>query len=190
MKESSIHFLSNEEVTRLLGVIGSKRDKALFLLAYRHGLRASEMGRLRVEDIDFERRVMKIDRVKGSHGGEYPLASDELKALNAYLHCREAESPFIFVSRLDKPISRKTLEWLMKRYGAAANLPSHCRHFHVLKHSIAVHLFRDGRSRDYVHHWLGHVKFQNTDLYTHLKGSNWRSKKENRGSNTQSRVDE
>jgi len=50
----TIRFLTLDEVKRLFSVIGDKRDKAMFLVAYRHGLRASEVGLLQKNDIDLK----------------------------------------------------------------------------------------------------------------------------------------
>jgi integrase len=63
MRTDTIKSLTLGETTRLLhGLASHRRDKAIFLLAYRHGLRASEVGLLRVEDLDFKTlRIMFID---------------------------------------------------------------------------------------------------------------------------------
>src|SRR5271157_2555076 len=55
----TIRFLTLEELARLFAAVrASPRDRALFLIAYRHGLRASEVGLLRTDDIDF--RALRI----------------------------------------------------------------------------------------------------------------------------------
>ncbi len=54
MRLATIKFLTAEETRRLFAVIKSKRDRALFLTAYRHGLRASEVGMLHVTDVDLK----------------------------------------------------------------------------------------------------------------------------------------
>ena len=83
MRTDTIKFLTLEETTRLFdGLASHRRDKAI-LLAYRHGLRASEVGLLRVEDLDFKTLRIMIQRLKGSHSGEHPLQSDEAKAIKA-----------------------------------------------------------------------------------------------------------
>jgi len=101
-------------------------------------LRASEVGLLRTSDLDFKKLRILVHRLKGSYSGEHPLQSDEAKAVRTYLRTRGHESPVLFTSNRGDPISRRTLDWLMKTYGAAANLPPAKRHFHVLKHSIAT----------------------------------------------------
>jgi integrase len=82
----------------LNGLASHRRDKAIFLLAYRHGLRASEVGLLRVEDLDFKTLRIMIHRLKGSHSGKHPLQPDESKAVKAYLRERNgygAEPPMV-----------------------------------------------------------------------------------------------
>ena len=69
------------------------------------------------------------------------MQPDEAKALWAYLRRRPSPpSLVLFPSNRGDPIARRTLDWLIKRYGEAADLPPAKRHFHCLKHSIATHL--------------------------------------------------
>jgi site-specific recombinase XerD len=166
----TIRFLTLDELGRLFAATrASARDRALFLLAYRHGLRASEVGLLRTEDIDFRALRIMLHRVKGSHSGAHPLQPDEVKALRAYMRGQSSPaSPILFPSNRRDPISRRTLDWLMKRYGEAAGVPSAKRHFHCLKHSIATHLLEAGADLRFVQDWLGHSNIQNTVVYTFL----------------------
>jgi type 1 fimbriae regulatory protein FimB len=69
----TIRFLTLEELARLFAAVrASSRDRALFLIAYRHGLRASEVGLLRTDDIDFRALRIMVHRLKGSHSGAHP----------------------------------------------------------------------------------------------------------------------
>lgn len=81
---TTIQFLTQDELRRLFGAIESKRDHALFLLAYRHGLRASEVGLLQVDDVDLKRSTIHIHRLKGSLSGIHPMRPDEVKAVLGY----------------------------------------------------------------------------------------------------------
>jgi type 1 fimbriae regulatory protein FimB len=163
-----IKFYTSAELRRLFSVIRDKRDRALFLLAYRHGLRASEVGLLHVTDIDLKTLRIMIHRLKGSLPGEHPLQPDEARALKAHLKARDTKSPILFTSVRDQPISRRGLDWLIKGYGKKAKLPDDKQHFHVLKHSIATHLLDAGADLRFVQDWLGHSNIQNTVIYTFL----------------------
>ena len=84
-----ITFLTQEEVRRLFAVIPGKRDRALFQLAYHHGLRASEVSLLQRDDVHAKQGRIYIPRVKGSIAKTYPLQPDDLRCLRAYLRTRE-----------------------------------------------------------------------------------------------------
>src|SRR3954451_19022082 len=156
-RSETIRFLTLDELGRLLAATReSVRDRALFLLAYRHGLRASEVGLLRADDLDLHTLRLTVHRLKGSHSGAHPLQPDEAKALKALLREREVLSPILFPSNRGDPIARRTLDWLMKKYGEAADLPPAKRHFHCLKHPIATHLLEAGADLRFVQDWLGH----------------------------------
>jgi len=153
----------------LLGVTLNRRDRALFLIAYRHGLRAPEVGLLQMEDLDLERYRLRINRVKKSLSGIHPLQPDEVKTVRAYLRTRTANSPpVLFPSRFGQAISRRQLDHLMKRYGAAAGIPEAKRHFHALKHSIATHLLGAGADLRFVQDWIGHASIRNSVIYAQL----------------------
>jgi type 1 fimbriae regulatory protein FimB len=167
-RSQTIKFLTLDETRRLFGWITDKRDKAIFLVAYRHGLRASEIGLLQVSDLDLKRLRIMLHRLKGSLSGEHPLQADEARALKAWLKSRETDSPILFSSRRGLPISRQMLDVLMKEYTELAGIPKGKRHFHVLKHSIATHLLDAGAELRFVQDWLGHSNIQNTVIYTAL----------------------
>lgn len=164
----SIKYLTQDELKSLLKVIISKRDKAIFLLAYRHGLRASELGILRLEDVDLGRGRIRINRLKNSQGGEYPMELDEMKVIKAWLKERSNSTPVLFPSHRGTPISRRMLDHLMKQYGEQAGVPIDKRHFHVLKHSIATHLLDAGADIRFVQDWIGHKNIQNTVVYAQI----------------------
>jgi site-specific recombinase XerD len=166
--ERIIYFLTQDELRRLLKVIRSKRDKAIFLVAYRHGLRASEIGLLQRADVDAKQGRISIHRLKGSISAVYPMQSDVLKAIRSYLRTRTDESPYLFLSNRNVPISRDMLHHLMQTYGAVAGLPREKRKFHCLKHSIATHLLDAGADLAFVKDWLGHANIQNTTIYARL----------------------
>jgi site-specific recombinase XerD len=171
-KAETIKFLTETETKNLIGIISSKRDKAIFLLAYRHGLRASEVGLLQRSDFDEKQLRINIHRLKGSLSGVHPLQADEVRILKSYLRTREDSLPYLFPSRKGAPISRAMLDVLIKGYGETAKLPNDKKHFHVLKHSIATHLFNTGADIRFVQDWLGHSNIQNTVIYTQISVGN------------------
>ena len=163
-----IHFLTQAELRAFFRVITRKRDRALFLIAYRHGLRASEVGMLSVDDLNLAQQRLTIHCLKRSLSGIYPLRADEVIVLKAYLRERKSSSPTLFLSQRGTPISRRQLDTLMKHYGEEAGIPASKRHFHVLKHSIATHLLDAGADLRFVQDWVGHASIKNTVIYAQL----------------------
>ena len=108
---------------RVLAVIKNKPDRAMFLVAYRHGLRASEIGLLARRDLDLKRGRIIIQRVKGSH-------ADTVKLLRWYLESRRDDIPYVFTSKRGLPIDRRTLWWLMQKYGGVAGFPPEKQRLH------------------------------------------------------------
>ncbi len=167
-----ITFLTQDEARQLFGVIKNKRDKAIFLTAYRHGLRASEIGLLRREDVDLKQGRLSVHRLKGSLSGVYPMQPDTVKRIRSYLNTRDDTLPYLFPSTRNVPIDRRTLWWLMKNYGEQAGLPEKKRGFKVLKHSIATHMLDAGADLAFVRDWLGHANIQNTLVYAQITNTN------------------
>ena len=164
----SIVFLTIDETRRFFAAIRDKRDRALFLIAYRHGLRASEVALLMRGEHQTKAQKLMIHRVKGSISGVHPLQADEARILKGYLNTRRDELPAMFISRNLAPISRYQVLELMRHYGEAAGLPKEKQQFKALRHSIATHLLEAGADLRFVQDWLGHANIQNTVIYTHL----------------------
>ena len=82
----------NEEVRRLFDAIKTKRDRAIFAVAYRHGLRASEVGILQLTDVDLKASRITIDRVKGSLSGTYPLSPETVRVETSRIEAQRWEA--------------------------------------------------------------------------------------------------
>lgn len=120
MNPSTIHYLTQAELQRLLGVIESKRDKAIFYTAFIYGLRASEVGMLQRSDIDLQRKRIRITRLKSSVSGELMLKPEISKLITAYLRTRTDEDSTLFTSNRGHPIARRTLVHFMHTYAKKA----------------------------------------------------------------------
>jgi len=167
----TIKYLTQEEVSRLFSKIQDKRDRAMFNTVYKYGLRASEVGLLKIDDVDLERRRIRIYRLKGGVSGEYGVFSDTARLLKAYLKTRENDfHSALFLSRKKNAISRKTIDDLFREYGRKAKLPNDKRHAHTLRHSIAVHMLDAGHTQEEVKDQLGHKYIQTTDVYAAISG--------------------
>ena len=139
-QERTINFLTQDELRRLFKVMRSKRDRAIFLVAYRHGLRASEIGLLQRADVDAKQGRISIHRLKGSISGMYPMQPDVLKAIRSYLRTRADESPYLLSVTVLSRVKRHTsiVQWACisaclyrgalapGRHGTASSHGDHC----------------------------------------------------------------
>ena len=158
--------LTRREVERFFAQITDERDRALFAAMYTFGLRASEVGLLLREHVDFRTRRIHIPRLKGGVAGEKPLTTEYLRLLRAYLQNRRDALPYLFPSRNARPVSRQRIDRLFRLYAEQAKLPPSKRHSHCLRHSIAAHLLEDGHALEEVQAHLGHKSIHSTVVYT------------------------
>jgi site-specific recombinase XerD len=161
----TIKYFTEEQLESFFRVIKSPRDVAMFRLMYHRGLRASEVGKIQLADWNRQNDRIRFSRLKGSNGGEYHLTSREVRALRSWFKIRgDAPGP-LFMSRRGRGISQQMIDVLMKKYGAAAALPTELCHAHTLKHSCATHLLNRGESIEDVQDHLGHRSIASTLVY-------------------------
>jgi site-specific recombinase XerD len=151
----------------------STRDWAMILLAYRHGLRASEVCGIKLADVDLKSGSISIRRLKGSlhtiqplyqHRGQ-PLL-DETAALRAWLRKRPADgSDYLFTSQKGGKLGRTQFFRNFQTVATSAGLPVEKRHPHVLKHSLASHLVAGNANLALVRQALGHRSISSTMQY-------------------------
>ena len=172
--EEKIKYLTQQETINLFNAIISinsihrNRDLAIFRVAYRCGLRASEVSMINLEDYNEQKGELYCKRLKGSRNNTIRLDNKTKEILNTYIrenNIISLSSP-IFVSQKNAPISRQTLDHLMKKYCAKANISDKKKHhFHALKHTTAVHLAESGMDIKELQWWLGHKAVTNTEIY-------------------------
>ena len=100
--------LTEVEVERLMKAAQRNRhghrDATMILVAYRHGLRASELVDLRWDQVDFKTGVLHVRRVKQGAPSTHPILGDELRALRRLQREQEPKSPFVFTSERCSPL--------------------------------------------------------------------------------------
>ena len=168
-------FLTPEEMLSVLKAARARsiRDWSLILLAYRHGLRASEVCGLKVADIDLKAGFISVRRLKGSLQTTQPLYQhrgqpllNEVNALRAWLRCRpEDGSDFFFTSQKGGKLGREQFFRVFQKVAELAGLPKNKRHPHVLKHSLASHLVAGNVNLALVRQALGHRSINSTMQY-------------------------
>jgi len=137
----------------------------MILMAFRHGLRASELCGLQWSDVEFETATLHLRRAKGGITATHPLLGDELRVLRNLK--REAASPFVFVSERGAPFTVGGHAKLIERAGIAAKLPFKA-HPHMLRHACGYALANRSVDTRTLQSYLGHRSIQSTVRYTEL----------------------
>ncbi|MBR0777224.1 tyrosine-type recombinase/integrase [Bradyrhizobium diazoefficiens] len=99
------------------------RDITMILVAWRHGLRVSELVDLRWDQIDFASATLHVSRVKQGTPSTHPIMGDELRALRRLQREQEPKSPFVFTSERAGPFTTAGFARMMERAGVEAGLP-------------------------------------------------------------------
>lgn len=160
--------LAEADLLAFFKVIDSIRDRLIFLLMLRCGLRVSEVCSLTWQDIDLEAASVRINNSKGQVDRVVYIAPDLEKALQLW-QARSKLSPYLFPSRRRRssPLGRGDLHWQMKKYlrlaGVQANYSPHC-----LRHTFATQLLNAGVSLEVLKELMGHRSIQMTLRYTKL----------------------
>jgi integrase len=149
------------------------RDATMILVAYRHGLRASEICDLRWEQFDFASATLHVRRAKRGKPSTHPLGGQELRALRR-LERNAQTSPFVFVSERGAPFTTDGFNWMVKRAGRKAGLQLQA-HAHMLRHACGYRLAGDGHDTRSIQDYLGHRNIQHTVRYTELSPERFKS---------------
>ena len=166
-------YLTRDEVDSLLCAAKNRqrhatRNYAMILIAYRHGLRASEVTGLRLSDLDLHTGTIYCRRAKGSHSSLHPMKQDEVAALGNVLQRRKQEtSDYVFQSERSEKMSRNAFWRIVSRAGARAGLPVKA-YAHLLRHACRYYLANKGCDLRLIQDYLGHKQVQNTVRYTAL----------------------
>ena len=167
----SREYLTPAEVEKLLQAsakIGrhGARDRTLILIAYRHGLRVSELVALRWDQVDLKAGLVHVARLKNGLASTQPIRGPELRALRE-LKREYPESPYLFVTERGGPMTPATVRKLIARAGELARLPFPI-HPHMLRHSAGYKLANEGHDTRAIQQYLGHRNITHTVRYTEL----------------------
>ena len=164
-------YLTPDEVEKLMKVAREgrygHRDATLILLAYRHGLRATEICDLEWSQVEWGRAAtLHVRRVKNGKPAAHPIRGDELRALRE-LQRQYPDSAFVFATERGGPFTPDAVNRLIKRIGERAGF-SFPVHAHMLRHGCGYALANAGHDTRAIQDWLGHRSIQHTVRYTEL----------------------
>jgi len=165
-----------DEVVAFFRVIDDLRDRTMFLLMLRCGLRVSEVSGLPWSALDFAQGTVRIDHSKGHVDRVVYLAPDVAKALRQWQRLQDAAPLYVFPSRVTRkagrPLSARQIQHCMTRYLRLAGITKSYSP-HALRHTFATQLLNAGASLEVVKELMGHrsldVTLRSTQLYDRTK---------------------
>jgi len=158
--------LKDDQVTRLLRVITDIRDRAMFMLMLRCGLRVQEVADLTVDAIDHQRKQIFVSKGKGGKDRVVYLSEDTRSALLAYLAKRSAKAKRLFLVQKGplkgQPLSVRGIQKRMEYYARKSRLNVSC---HRLRHTMATQLLNADADLATIQDLLGHGQITTTQRY-------------------------
>jgi integrase len=165
--------LTEEEVELLIKCASrlgrnGHRDGTMIRVAFRHGLRVSELVNLQKSAIDFGRKNMHVGRLKGSLPSTHDMTGPEMRDLRRVLkESPDPSSRYVFISEQKCPMNRRTFGLIVERAGKEAGIPLDV-HPHMLRHACGYAMANRGIDTRAIQAWLGHSNISMTARYTAL----------------------
>ena len=159
--------LSGTEISAILEAISSPKYRAIIMSLYAAGLRVSEGCRLRPEDIDSKRMLIRVQAGKGNRDRYTILSTRLLEQLRDYFRIFRPKV-WLFPGRdPEGHVSRKTVQQVLQAVLAKSGIKKHVSP-HTLRHSFATHLLECGTDVTVIQALLGHGSLRATEVYTHV----------------------
>lgn len=162
------HLLLAPDVTEDWGL----RDRALLEVLYGSGVRFSELVDLKVGDVDLEEKVLWVRQGKGSRDRVVPLGRWAVEWLGRYLAAsaerrKRQRTERVFLTPRGKRMANWVLNELLRRHAKKAGIQRHVT-AHLIRHTFATLLLREGADIRTIQQLLGHERLSSTQIYTHL----------------------
>ena len=160
--------LRDEQISTLLRVITKARDRAMFMLMLRCGLRVEEVANLSLAAMDLKRRRIYVLNGKGTKDRVVYVSNDAYDALMHYLRLRprsRAKRVFLVEKGIytGKPISVRGIQKRMEYYAGKAGLKISCHH---LRHTMATQMLNADADLITIQDILGHSRIKTTQRYS------------------------
>lgn len=160
--------LSADEVARFFKAIPSLKHRSILMLAYGAGLRIGEAVRVRVSDIDRQRKVIRVQQGKGKKDRYTVLSPAMQEILDRYCWAARPEDFLFTTTRFkDRPITDSTVQRVCIQAQMEAGIDKRISP-HTLRHSFATHLLEAGTDLRVIQVLLGHASPKTTAIYTHV----------------------
>lgn len=167
-KESKLPVvLSSNEVLSILGAVDNLKQRTILMLIYSAGLRVGEVVRLKIPDIDSDRKMIHLRGAKGKKDRYTLLADSIVQNLRDY-YKKYRPQEFLFEGGNGRQhYSERSVQAVFARAAHKAGIRKNVS-VHSLRHSFATHLLEGGTDLRYIQELLGHGSTRTTEIYTHV----------------------
>jgi integrase/recombinase XerD len=163
--------LSQKEVIQILLSTNNEKHKTLLFLIYSAGLRVGEVVRLKPQDIDSSRMLVKVNKGKGAKDRYTLLSQIALEQLRRYYKLYKPEVWLFAGSKEGDHITERSVQKVFENCCTKAKISKDVS-VHTLRHSFATHLLESGVDLRYIQELLGHASTKTTEIYTHVTQKN------------------
>jgi integrase/recombinase XerD len=160
-------ILSKQEVKALLTAPTNLGHRAILATMYGAGLRVSEATNLKVEDLDRDRKVIRVRGGKGRKDRQVMLADTLREVLIAYWRWKRPTDWLFPGGRADRPLTTRAVFLTCRKAARLAGIAKPV-HPHSLRHAFATHLLDDGVNLVIIQTLLGHTDLKTTARYLHV----------------------
>ncbi len=158
--------LKDDQADRLFTIVRDPRDRAMFMLMLRCGLRVEEVAHLTVDAVDYRKRQVFVLHGQGAKDRVVYVSEDAVSALEAYLQKRSSKAKELFLVRKGphsgEPISVRGIQKRIEYYARKSGLPVSC---HRLRHTFATQLLNADADLATIQDLLGHEHVTTTQRY-------------------------
>jgi site-specific recombinase XerD len=166
--------LSKQEVWQMLSGCKLLKHKILIAILYGCGLRCMEVRNLRLCDLDFDRKQLKVVQGKGKKDRYLPLSEHLIRGLKKYIEAEKPQDYLFGMPRegraggmFDSRYSQRGVQWVVKQASKTAKILKEVS-VHTLRHSFATHLLEDGMDILSIKNLLGHESIDTTLIYLQI----------------------
>lgn len=149
------------------------RDKLIFEILYSTGVRVSELVNIKVKDIDFENKSIRIFG-KGKKERIVLFGDQALKLINIYLDQRGFTSEYLILNNRGNKITTRGVDLIIHKNSLKSGLKNKITP-HTMRHTFATHMLNDGANLLTVQELLGHENLKTTQVYTHVSNERLRN---------------
>ena len=177
-EEKEPNILYKEQYKALLYEASDNiRDYAIIQTFLQTGIRLSELANLRVDEVDFEHRILTVRQGKGKKDRQIPLVDDAVKALRNYLRYRNTQlivdDEIFFLAKNGTSLNVSTVKYTVAKYVKRAGIRKKTG-VHTLRHTFGAHKADKHMSLATLQELMGHKKKETTLKYIHLAKTNLR----------------